>query len=166
MTHLFYPLTIVNSSIMTKKNIATGITTLALLAGAVAPAFAATTTPPPAVGTASTTPSAMSKIACVGTAVDAREQSIDTASSAFMTALNSAYSARASALQQAYALTTPKEVRAAVKTAWAAFSKSTKSARMDWKTAQGKAWGTFRTAAKACRAPDGVSDGANAASEM
>ena len=153
-------------TLLTKKKIATSITALALLAGVVAPAFAETTTPPPASGTASTTTSATSKIACIGAAVSTREQSIGTAESAFTIALNSAYTARANALQQAYALTSTKEVRTAVKAAWAAFSKSAKSARSDWATSRSKAWSTFKTAAAACKAPGNLSDGGNAASEV
>jgi hypothetical protein len=51
-------------------------------------------------------------------------------------------------------------VKAAVKTAWTAFTTSMKSARKAWQTARNNAWTTYRTAAVKCKAPTGVGDGA------
>jgi type IV secretory pathway TrbL component len=104
-------------------------------------------------------------IACVGTAVNAREQAIGAAATKYTTAANASYSARATALAQAYTLTTKDAVRSAVKAAWSSFNSSMKSARGEWKTSRKTAWDAFRTAQKACKAPSSLSDTSSSKSE-
>ena len=138
--------------------------TAAIAAGilAVAPlAFAQGTTTPTTGGT-----SVAAKITCVGTAVAARESAIGAAVSAHASAVTAAYTARASALAAAYQKTTAKDVRMAVRAAWSAFTKATKQAQKDWMTARNAAWKTYRAAAVACAAPEGVGDGGNSGSEV
>src|SRR4051812_4671291 len=96
--------------------------TVALFAATAVPALAQTTT-------ATSTANATAKIACVGTAVNAREQALGKAMTSYTAALNAAYMARASALQQAYTQTTLKGVMTAVKAAWTTFNTSSKAAR-------------------------------------
>ncbi len=117
---------------------------------------------------ASSTPKVFdtAKVACVGSAVSAREASIDSAINTFSTAQNAAYSARATALQSAYTQTSMSAVHTAVKTAWSSFSSSIKSARTAWSSARMSAWSHYRTAAAACKAPDGTGDNSNSESEV
>lgn len=126
------------------------------LFGVMTPALAQTPTNIP------TASSVVAKIACVGTAVNAREQSIDAAMTALTGSMNAAYAARATALQQAYGNTTPNAVKAAVKVAWSAFNSSLKSARKTWETARNGPWAQYRTAAATCRAPAGTTDSTHA----
>src|SRR5262245_3264867 len=63
-------------------------------------------------------------IACLGTAVAARESAIGSAWSDFSSAMTSAYAARGSALAGAYAKSNPAEVKTAVKAAWKAFKET------------------------------------------
>lgn len=123
------------------------------------PALAQTTS----TGATATT---ATKIACVSTAVATREAAIDTAVTAHADAVNTAYKTRAIELAGAYSNTTAKTVQAGVKVAWADFSKSVKSAATKWKSARNSAWSSFRTSAKACKAPAGVSDSANSSAEV
>ena len=117
---------------------------------------------------ASSTPKVFdtAKVACVGSAVSAREVSIDSAINTFSTAQNAAYSARATALQSAYTQTSMSAVHTGVKTAWSNFSSSIKSARTTWSTASTSAWSQYRTASALCKPPAGVSDGANSDTEV
>ena len=140
------------------KNTLAFSTALIMLAITV-PAFAQTSTSTMASSVAA-------KIACVGTAVNAREQSIDAAITAFTGATNAAYAARATALQQAYTNTTLKTANQAVKVAWSAFNASVRSARKAWQTARSTAWSVYGKAATACKAPVGTGDGSNSTSEV
>jgi hypothetical protein len=107
------------------------------------------------------------KITCVETAVATREAALDAAITAQTSALNAAYTVRARELAGAYSnITTAKAVQAGTKVSWADFSKSVKSAAAAWRTSRNAAWSAFRTAAKACKAPAGVSDSANSGSEV
>jgi|CXWL01.1.fsa_nt_gi hypothetical protein len=106
------------------------------------------------------------KIACVGTAVNTREAALAAAMATFTSAQNAAYTARSVALKSAYALTTAKEVRNAVKTAWSTFNTSQKVARKAWQTASKAAWMTYRKAAQSCKAPKEISDSENFGSEV
>lgn len=58
------------------------------------------------------TDATVTKIACVGTAVVAREASLDAGMTAYTGAVNGAYSARATALASAYSQTTASAVKA------------------------------------------------------
>jgi len=148
-----------------KKNLIAGAISLGIIVLAIAPAFAQTTNSVAGTVAPMTTSSVTTKIACVGTAVNARETAIDAAMTTFTAADNAAYNARATALQQAYALTTLSAVKAAVKTAWSTFSKSEKTARSAWQTARNSAWATYRTTAVACKAPAGTGDGVDSGLE-
>lgn len=97
-------------------------------------------------------------IACVGAAVGARETALGGSVSTYSQSVVSAYSARATSLQQAYMLTTGSAVKAAVKSSWSTFTSTIRSARSAWSTGRSDAWKTFRTAAAACKAPNGTSD--------
>jgi len=119
---------------------------------------------PTAASTTGTT-NAVAKIACVGTAVNTRETTLDAAMATFTGASNAAYTARASALKQAYTATTTRGVSTAVKTAWTTFNSAVKSARKAWQAARDTAWQTYRTSATACKAPAGTGDGVNSTSE-
>ena len=123
------------------------------------PALAQTTS-------AGATTTTATKIACVGTAVATREATIDAAVTAHTDAVNAAYKTRAIELAGAYSNTTAKAVQAGAKVSWADFSKSVKSATTKWKSARDSAWSIFRTSAKACKAPVGVSDSTNSSVEV
>lgn len=105
-------------------------------------------------------------IACVGTAVNAREQALGSAMSAYTQSINAAYAARAAALSQAYMPNNDAvTIRTAVRTAWANFITARNSARKTWTAARNQAWNQFKTVAKACKAPNSISDGNYSASE-
>ncbi len=142
---------------MFKKEIVSTIASAVIIMSVAMPAFAATTT---------STVSTASKIACVGAAVQAREQAIDSAINTYTQAIDAAYAARAVALGQAYSKTVANDVKTATKNAWTVFNSSMKSGRKAWQTARDKAWSSYRTSATACKAPSGVGDGANSGSEV
>ncbi len=106
------------------------------------------------------------QITCVGTAVAARESTLDTAIATETKAISDAYTARASALATAYSLTTATDVKAGVKTAWSDFKTSVKTARTSWQKSRQDAWKAFKTARTACKAPASISDSGNAGSEV
>lgn len=106
------------------------------------------------------------KIACVKTAVVARESAFEVAVSAHTQAVRDAYATRANELDGAYSNSNVKAVQAGVKVSWADFNKSIKSATAKWKTSRNAAWSAFRTAVKVCKSPSGVSDSANSRSEL
>jgi hypothetical protein len=157
---------------MNRKIIISSAVAAALMAGTALPVIAQTgtgtsgSTGGATTTTTTTTSSAATKIACVGAAVNAREQAISSAEQTFSTASSAAYSARASALQQAYTATTYKDVRAAVKAAWTAFSSAERAAHKDWVKARDGAWKTYRTAAVACKAQAGTGDGVHSDAEV
>ncbi len=124
-----------------------------LVASTIAPAMAQTTT----VQT--------SKIACVATAVNTREQAIDAAMTAHTAAINAAYTARATALQQAWSQTDPKAIRTSVHNAWKTFRAALQKATSDWRTARKAAWDAFNKAVKQCKVSASATDGANQSSE-
>lgn len=129
-------------------------------------AMLAVAAPAIAENTATSTSNAQ-KIACVGAAVNTREQAMVSAQSTFSGAVNSAYSARASALASAYQQTSIASIKTAVKTAWSNFNTSVKSARKTWQAARNTAWANFRTSAKACKAGSlGATDESHAGSEV
>lgn len=105
-------------------------------------------------------------IACVATAVNARESALTSGIGTYGSAVQTAYSVRGSALASAYSKTSTTEIRTAVKAAWGAFSKSVRDASKTWKTAQRSAWTTFNAAVKACKDTSGVSDEINSSQEV
>ncbi len=145
---------------MHTKTIGIALTTLALAVALPALAQTGSTTQPQ-----TTTMSSTSKIACIGTAVAAREQTLGTAYTTFTTASAGAYSARASALSNAYSQTSLSSVKTEVKTAWITFSSSMKSVRKVWQGSRDGAWKKYRTSAVVCKASSGVGDGSHADSE-
>lgn len=106
------------------------------------------------------------KIACVKTAVAAREASLATAMTAYNNAVSAAYSTRANELSGAYSNTTIKTLRTGVKTSWNDFRKSIKSANKTWTANRNTAWFTFKTAVKVCKAPSSISDSGNSGFEV
>ena len=94
-------------------------------------------------------------IACMKTAVDARENALMTAWGTFNTSMAAAYAARKAALDAAWVMTDGKARNAAIKTAWTAFNTAKKTAMKQWNTDRKAAWSAFRAAAKACH---GTSD--------
>lgn len=83
-------------------------------------------------------------------AVDAREDSVLSAVTAYTTTVVSAFQKKKSDLHSAWSVSDASQRKAAVKTAWATFSQSKKSAQKTYKKARQTAWSTFRKAAKLC----------------
>ncbi len=106
-----------------------------------------------------------SKIACVASAVSVREAALGAAFSTHSASVQAAYATRANELAGAYSNTTADKVRPGVKVAWEDFNRSVKNAKSAWKTSRDAAWTAFRSAAKACKVPSGVSDSAHSDSE-
>ena len=98
-------------------------------------------------------------IACVQTAVDARESAIDTAWGTFTKSMTSAYAARKSALHYAWSLTDAKARKDAIRGAWKAFKKATKAARKQWMSDRKAAWEVFKTAKKSCNTKEPGDEG-------
>jgi hypothetical protein len=147
---------------MIKNNVKKMVASVGIMAFMALPAFAATTT---GISVTAGSKASTMTVACVGGAVNAREQSIDSALTTYTTAITAAYNARATALASAYGMSTSAGVRASLKTAWSAFSVSMKSTRNSWSSARTTAWAKFRTDAKACKAPATISDSTNASME-
>lgn len=105
-------------------------------------------------------------LACIQTAVAAREQSIMTAWGAFNTSMTSAYTTRKSALNTAWGTIDAAARKTAVKSAWDAFRSSKKSAGTQWRTSQKGAWKTFRTASRACKGGASADAGGESADSM
>ena len=114
------------------------------------PILAATTTGTQPVSSQALT---ATTLACVQTAVDAREASIGTAFSTFSTTESAALAARATALHTAWSITDTKARKAARATAWSTFSTANKNAYTALRMARKTAWSTFATASKACHVP-------------
>jgi hypothetical protein len=140
-----------------------GFSLIALSLIIVIPVFAENA---PSATSAVAATSVADKIACVKGAVIAREGAISTAYATYTSAVSAAYSTRTNELTGAYTNSNIKAVQAGVKVSWADFNKSVKSANKAWTTNRNTAWSTFKTAAKACKSPVGVSDSANSISEI
>lgn len=106
------------------------------------------------------------KIACVRAAIATRENAIQSAVSDHQKAVQGAYATRLNELTGAYSNSNVKAVQAGVKVSWADFNKTIKSASVKWKASRTEIWAAYRAAAKACKAPAGVSDSSNSGSEM
>jgi len=104
-------------------------------------------------------------IACVGTAVDARENALGVGITAYNKATATAYSTRAAMLHQAYLGSDLAQLRVAVKNSWTNFKLAKKETSKNWKLAKTAAWNKFKTDVKACKAPLGTSDSNNSNSE-
>ncbi len=92
-------------------------------------------------------------LACVQTAVDARETTIGTAFNTYSTAMASALSARKAALHTAWGMTDNTARRTARNAAWSTFKTASKAAHRALKASRHSAWATFRTASAACHVP-------------
>jgi hypothetical protein len=129
---------------MLKKLLSTALVFSSLAISA--PVFAADTmTTTPTTGPSATT------IACVGTAVTARETMIGTAFATFSSAQSAALAARLGALKAAWAMTTSKEIKPAVGTAWQNYRTAHRAAVKAHSQSVNTAWKQFRVAAKACK---------------
>ena len=93
-------------------------------------------------------------IACVKTAMDARETALMAGWATFNTSITSAYTMRKAALDAAWVMTDANARKTAIKAAWDAFKKSKQAAAKQWRTDQKAAWLAFRTATKTCKAGD------------
>lgn len=98
----------------------------------------------------SPTPTLPTNIACVKTAVDAREASIGTAWTTYSTAMTTALSARRTALATAWGTADAKTRRSLRADAWKAYRESSRSAHTTLKTARKTAWDAYKTASRAC----------------
>ncbi len=92
------------------------------------------------------------KITCVSAAVEVREAALQAAVAKRSASVAAAYTTRANVLKGAYMNTTSAKVQVGTKTAWADFNKTIRS--------------TFKSAVTACKAPSGVSDASNSATEV
>ena len=104
-------------------------------------------------------------IACVASAVAAREASLSAGAKTHGDAVANAYSARATALASAYAATSTPAIRRGVNVVWEAFNTAIRTARKNWQRVRDAAWAQFRTAAKSCKTSIDVLEAANASSE-
>lgn len=105
-------------------------------------------------------------IACVGTAVATRENSLSSGMSTYSQSVNSAYTKRATDLATAYSQTTGEAVKTGVKSAWSGFASTTKTAKRSWKNTRDNAWKTFKTSVKACKASTSITDASNSITEV
>lgn len=108
----------------------------------------------------------VTKLACVATAVDARETALIGAADAFAGAWKTALTTRQTDLKAAWAMTNTKERRTAINSAWNAYNKAMKAAKQSYRTARNKAWTDFRTASKACKVTVTNDDAHTSASDM
>lgn len=90
-------------------------------------------------------------VACVQAAVEARDTAVIAAMDTFSSSVKTALTARKDALKAGWALPTLKDVRAALKIAWAAYVKSFREARQTLKDDKKTAWDAFKSALKSCK---------------
>ncbi len=107
----------------------------------------ATTTP---VVTGTTTPATTTQVACIGNALDKRENALITGHDAFNTAIKTALQNRLANLKDAWAQTDKKVKQTKKVTAWKTFKTETQSAHTAMKTVRQGAWKTFDADMKAC----------------
>ena len=131
---------------MNKKAFAAIIAVTLLAPSAFAFAASSSTSP---VGTKHAT----MDLACVQTAVDAREGSIGDAFTAFSSAESAALSARKSSLHDAWGMTTSATRKSARTKAWSDYKTANKAAYTALRTAKKTAWSTFTTASASCKVP-------------
>ena len=105
-------------------------------------------------------------IACVGAAVAVREASLSSAVATMTASIEANYAARKAALAHAYALSTDREVKVALKTAWSAFKSDQRVTQRTWKSSRDSAWKTFRSSLTSCKASGDVSDHGNSGAEV
>ena len=106
------------------------------------------------------TPTASIDIACMKTAVEAREDAVKAAFDKFSSSISLALQTRKSELSTAWTITDKTQRRNAIKTAWKNFTKSKKDATKIFRTEKLAAWKQFKTSRKACGSgPTGESSG-------
>ena len=88
--------------------------------------------------------------ACMKSAIQKRDASINTAVGILATSWQSALTARSTELQAAWDLTDLNARRTAIKAAWDKYTKSMREARSTFRSARKTAWRLYRTDAKAC----------------
>ncbi len=109
-----------------------------------------------AVDTPATTPTPAPTVAkpvdlaCVQSAVDKRDNAIINAVGNYSTAIKNLLQARHDALKAGWGITDKKARRQALKDAWTAFRKGSKTAAQDARKAKRDAWAQFNTDRKAC----------------
>lgn len=97
-------------------------------------------------------------LTCVQAAIDARDNAVIMGLDAYYPAAKTAIQTRQAALKAAWMQTDQVARKAATKTAWDAYNKSVKSARMTMKTAHKTAWAKFESDRKACNPKAGSDD--------
>lgn len=97
-------------------------------------------------------------LACVGTAVEKRENAIITAFDTENSAIKVALIARKDALKAAWAITDQKARQTTIKKAWSDFAVVAKKAKTQLRKDREAAWKTFREDIKACKATNAVSE--------
>ncbi len=100
--------------------------------------------------------------ACIAAAVATRETALATVVSTQHQSIATAYAARATALNTAYAGTDAKTIKENVKKAWDTFAESKKNAKQTAQRGRDNTWNTFKSAAKACKGSESISDARNA----
>lgn len=89
-------------------------------------------------------------IACMATAVAARESAMQTAMATYSAAITTAFTARASGLAAAWLLAGKTARDAAIKAAWKTFGTAKNTAANAFRSSKKNAWNTFGIAQKAC----------------
>ena len=90
------------------------------------------------------------QLTCVQTSIDKRDTAMIAAVDAFNTATKSALATRLSALKAAWSISTAKERRVAINTAWITYNTALKTARTTFNSAKLSAWQTYQQEAKTC----------------
>lgn len=88
--------------------------------------------------------------ACMGTAVEKRDNAIVTALKVYSDKSTAALTARRDALKAGWLLTDRTQIRTALRLAWKNFQTTHLQARREWMTGKRLAWKQFYTDRKAC----------------
>jgi len=95
-------------------------------------------------------------VSCTQAAIETRDTTIIGAVDTYASAVKVALTIRRDAMKAAWGKAKPSEIRAALKTYWAAYKKSVSAARKALKDNKAKAWAQFSTDRKACKGGDTV----------
>ncbi len=128
-----------------KKFLATSAVLLSIACAT--PAFAETIS---TTASGSTTVTSHADLACMSTAVDARESAVISARTTFNANMLTALNTRRSALQAAYTIANNHDRQVAMKAAWNAYLLSSKTAHTQYQTSTQATWKTFVTSIKLC----------------
>ncbi len=132
---------------MFQRTIVVGII---LLAVAVTPSFAQTTTP-------TTTPMTGIDLACMQLAVERRDNAILLAFGNKTAAVQTALTQRRDALKSAWGETSPRQRRRLRASAWTSYRELLIDAAQDYRQASRTTWGQFKASARTCRVPSNES---------